>query len=178
MELVSLGLLFYVLRQNGRTSAHIGFTFRWRDVRTGIVLKIGAGLATYVAAFGIFRAYEAAMKHPPTQPSIPGAGIISPWLVIFVLINPFFEELIVRAYMISEIVSLTGNTTVAVVASVVLQTTYHLYQGVAYALMAGVTFLVFSIYYARTRRIWPVILAHLWFDFSALILYPIINLKH
>ena len=58
----------------------------------------------------------------------------------------------------------------AVLVSVAIQAFYHLYQGVPAALGHGATFLVFSLYYLRTRRIAPVVLAHLYMDVGALIL--------
>jgi membrane protease YdiL (CAAX protease family) len=88
-----------------------------------------------------------------------------------VVISPVFEEMIVRAYLMSETIALTGSSALAILASVLLQTSYHLYQGLPYALSAGIIFLIFSVYYARTQRIVPVILAHLIWDISALLLY-------
>ena len=52
----------------------------------------------------------------------------------------------------------------AIAVSVLLQTSYHFYQGVPEALGHGAGFLLFSFYYARTNRIGPVILAHLCGD--------------
>ena len=95
----------------------------------------------------------------------------SVWTVILVTINPFFEELIVRAYLISEVQSLTGSALIAVVLSVVLQATYHLYQGPASFVIYAAMFAVFSIYYVQNRRIVPVILAHFYFDFMAVIYF-------
>jgi membrane protease YdiL (CAAX protease family) len=89
--------------------------------------------------------------------------------VIFLLINPFFEELIARAYVITEVRFLTGSSFLAVLASVVLQSSYHLYQGVVPALLSMALFGVFSLYYIRAKKIMPVILAHMLFDFLALV---------
>jgi membrane protease YdiL (CAAX protease family) len=63
---------------------------------------------------------------------------------------------------------LTGSGALAVAISVALQTVYHLYQGVIMAVATGAGFLIFSLYYARSRRITPVILAHLYLDALAL----------
>jgi membrane protease YdiL (CAAX protease family) len=176
IELVSLALLFYVLRQNGQRVADIGLGFAWKDIGAGILLKIGAGIVYSIAAFVAIQGYKLVSRHSPAPPSIPGAGAaVSAWIVIFALVNPFFEELIVRAFTISEILALTGSRAWAIAVSVGLQTAYHLYQGVPYALAAGAMFLVFSMYYVRNRRILPVIVAHFCFDFSALVLYPIMK---
>ena len=57
----------------------------------------------------------------------------------------------------------------AVVISVVLQVSYHLYQGTARTIAVAATFTVFSIYFARTRRIFPVVVAHFCIDAYALV---------
>ena len=86
-------------------------------------------------------------------------------------LNPFYEELIVRAYLLTEVRQLTGSATKAVILSTVLQTSYHLYQGGPSALSWGIIFLLFSIYYAKTGRIAPIILAHLYMDVIATMMY-------
>jgi len=83
---------------------------------------------------------------------------------IFQFINPFYEELIVRAYLMTEIRQLTNSLSKAVIASTLLQMSYHLYQGAPMAFSSGASSLVFSIYYAKTNRITPIILAHLYMD--------------
>jgi len=85
------------------------------------------------------------------------------------LLNPFFEELIVRAYLMTEIGELTGSWILAVGVSVVFQAGYHIYYGWPVAVSLGFQFLVFALYYAKTRRAAPIILAHGIFDFWALI---------
>jgi hypothetical protein len=65
-----------------------------------------------------------------------------------------------RAFTMTEVEALTGSTAWAIVASVALQISYHFYQGTANALAAGATFLVSACFYARFRRMTPVILAH------------------
>ena len=66
---------------------------------------------------------------------------------------------------------LTNSALLAVTASNVLQTAYHLYQGLQLALCEGALFLFFSIYYAKTNRIMPVILAHLYIDLSGTLIF-------
>jgi membrane protease YdiL (CAAX protease family) len=99
-----------------------------------------------------------------------GSGIFYS-AILLQFLNPFFEELIVRAYLMTEIQFLTGSVTKAVIISTILQTSYHLYQGGAAAISHAATFLIFSIFYAKTNRITPVILAHLYSDVSATLWY-------
>ena len=83
----------------------------------------------------------------------------------------FFEELIARAYLMTRLKRLTNSVTAAVLISTVLQTSYHFYQGGVRALSYVAVFLIFSIYYAKTNRVWPIILAHLYMDVGATVEY-------
>ena len=89
---------------------------------------------------------------------------------VFISVNPVYEEMLVRAFLITETVALAGSAGLAIAFSVLLQTSYHLYQGLPWALMGAITFLIFSIYYVKTRQIVPVIIAHFIFDLSYLLM--------
>ncbi len=175
LELTSLALLLYVVRQNGRRLLDFGLNFRRVDILHAFLLLAGGRLVYKVA----LRVQELIIGHHANRPSIPAMALGLSFLTLwFVAVNPFFEELIVRAFLISEIIALTGNSILGVAVSVIVQTAYHLYQGFPYALASSATFLVFSVYYVRTRRILPVILAHLWLDLWPLVLYPLMRAAH
>jgi membrane protease YdiL (CAAX protease family) len=88
--------------------------------------------------------------------------------VPFALINPFFEELIVRAYLMTEVKALTGSWFLASLSSVAIQWSYHLYYGWDVSLSMAFTFLTFSIYFARTQKATPIVVAHGLLDIWAL----------
>jgi membrane protease YdiL (CAAX protease family) len=96
-------------------------------------------------------------------------------LILFQFLNPFYEELIVRAYVITELKQLTNSVWKPIILSTLLQTSYHFYQGIPMALGEGAGFLVFSIYYSKTNRIAPIILAHLYIDVGATLYYFLIH---
>jgi membrane protease YdiL (CAAX protease family) len=50
---------------------------------------------------------------------------------------------------------------------VALQTSYHFYQGTFAAIAYIPVFLVFAVYYQRTQRVLPVLLAHMVWDIAA-----------
>ena len=165
---VSLPLLAYVLARRGESFRDLGLTWAKTDLLTGLLLAFGGYLANKLA----WRAMESvsllATGHwildRPSHAAASTLGLA--WVLGFLLsvaVFPFYEEVIARAFTMREVEALTGSAALAVVASVVLQTSYHLYLGLPSALAAGATFLVSACYYARFRRITPVILAHaLW----------------
>ena len=178
-ELTSLALLGYVIHQNGQRVSDLGLSLQTCDIQHAFLLMVAGSVAYQFSFLVIARVYMSLEGHTPPPPFIPAAGLgVTLFTLIFALVNPFFEELIVRAFLISETVALTGSSVLAVAISVGLQTAYHLYQGRVYAGAIGVTFLIFSIYYVRTHRILPVILAHLWFDVWGLVVNPLFRSGH
>jgi membrane protease YdiL (CAAX protease family) len=169
-EVTSLAVLWYVMSRQGKTRKDLGWKLEFADVPRALGLLITA----YIAAFLLFvpiqysyRAYSGHFLAPKSLHSMFGFGV-SFLSIAFMCLNPFFEELIVRAYTMSEIMDIGRSRGLAVIVSVVAQMSYHLYQGLAGVLALTFVFTVFSIYYVRTRRIVPVILAHLCLDLFAL----------
>jgi len=170
-----LALLAYVLLRQGRGLRDIGFCLSWKAIPVSVALFGAASLASYPWGMLLGFCYHLVtgsrlhLHHANTEfLHGPDRGWSLPLLLIYVLINLFKEELIARAYVMSEVRFLTGHAWAAVAASVGLQVCYHFYQGVFAALSYVALFLVFALYYARTRLILPVILAHLYFDLFAL----------
>ena len=89
--------------------------------------------------------------------------------ILYSLLNPFYEELIVRAYLMTEVKALTGSWMLSAALSVLIQFSYHLYYGWEGAIALSFLFLVFSIYYALTQKATPIIVAHGVFDIWGLI---------
>jgi hypothetical protein len=60
------------------------------------------------------------------------------------------------------------SLTTAINTSAGIRLSYHLYQGVAGVLNLVPTGLLFAIWFARTRQLWPLIVAHAILDFAGL----------
>ena len=101
------------------------------------------------------------------------SGGITFGTVLFGLLNPFFEELIVRGYLMTQLRQLGNNLVIVIATSVLLQISYHFYQGAWAALSHIGEFLVLSIYFAMTKRIVAPILVHLLFDMLPTLYYLI-----
>ena len=82
----------------------------------------------------------------------------------------FFEELFVCGYLISALKEKRGFA-MAVNASAALRISYHLYQGTIGVLTIVPMGLIFAYWYARTGRLWPLIVAHATMNLIALMAY-------
>jgi membrane protease YdiL (CAAX protease family) len=170
-ETSSLALLWYVISVQGRTWKDLGWNPEWADVPRAALLLLITRAGTYAVLLSFQRYYLLYHGHYLPSKSLGstlgfGVTFLS---IAFVCVNPFFEELIVRAFTMSEIVNLGGSPWLAIAVSVVAQMSYHLYQGLLRGIGLTILFVVFSIYYARSRKIVPVIIAHLVLDLSALL---------
>jgi membrane protease YdiL (CAAX protease family) len=159
----ALTLLWYVLSRQGRTLRQLGLTAERADVLPTLLLTLLTFVPNIVSrglhGFPLFEGVEA---DPWTALSgIPSLGLLA---VVAILANAAFEELIVRAFMITEVVELTGQASLAVLSSTCFQALYHLYQGGVGALMDAGGFLISSLYYVRYRRITPVLLSHFLYN--------------
>lgn len=162
-EASTLLLLGYVLSRRGLGFSSIGLRWSPMDVGAGTLLAI-VSYVVYGFGYSFIRIFQHAMSGGgSTARDVFGhpAVVIG---IAFCLLNPFFEELVVRAYLMTEIAELTGSTVWAVILSVVVQFSYHLYYGWAGAISLSFQFLVFALYYAYSRRALPVVLAHGFFD--------------
>ncbi len=166
-QVAELALLAYVLFRRGQTFRDLGLSWRWIELPAGGLLYVAMRMADSFAHGAINWLTVAATDHPasfaPSHAHYAGGAAILLTL-IYAVIDPVDEELIVRAFTMTEIAALTGSTALAIAASVGLQTAYHLYQGLPNALCRGAAFLVLACFYARFRRILPVILAHVLWD--------------
>jgi membrane protease YdiL (CAAX protease family) len=170
-ELTSLLVLWFVLTEHKRTWREIGWQPRWRDVPHGVFLILasrGAARLVTMIVQGSFLRYTGHYLQARSIHGVTGAGI-SVFTIMFVFVNPLFEELIVRGYTMSEVTALGGSRNFAIFVSVLLQMSYHVYQGLLRAIGLTAVFLVFSIYFSRERRIIPIVIAHFWSDALALI---------
>jgi membrane protease YdiL (CAAX protease family) len=161
-QVTSLTVLWDVMRRKGRRWKDIGWKLEFADIPRAAGLLIAAVVIMYLPVIPIqyfYRAYSGHFLAPNSLHSIFGFGI-SFLSIAFICLNPFFEEPIVG-----------GSRELAVIVSVVAQMSYHLLSGTGECDGTIITFLftAFSIYYVRTRRIAPVIMAHLCLDLFSLI---------
>jgi membrane protease YdiL (CAAX protease family) len=171
-EAAALLLLGYVLSRRGLKFSYLGFRWSFREFGTGFLVA-GVGLAAYM--FGAILVHSTYLwlygswhaGPSPTELFSHSHAAAIPF-ALFAFLNPFFEELIVRAYLMTEIAELTGSRRMAALLSVLVQGSYHLYYGWARAISISFLFLTFALYFARWRRAFPIVVAHAFFDISAI----------
>jgi len=169
-ETTCLLLLGYVLSRRKLRIADLGLRWSFGGLGMGLLIAFASYLA-YVPGYYLVHSFHYVLFHSDSGGLTASEVFAHPTIMAipFTLLNPFFEELIVRAYLMTEVKALTGSWMLAAAMSTVLQFSYHLYYGWEQALALSFQFLVFSIYYARTRRATPIVVAHEVFDILGLI---------
>jgi membrane protease YdiL (CAAX protease family) len=169
-EILSLILLAYVLGRSGRRVRDLGLKWSFRDVGIGLLVGLASFCSMMAAMFVLqivhLLVYGAMLPMHTGREfwSHPGVGGLP-----YLFLTPFFEEIMVRAYLMTELIELTGSTLLAVVVSAGIQASYHLYYGWPVDLGLFFNFLVLALYFGRFRRALPVIVAHYLQDIVALI---------
>ncbi|HEY0511771.1 MAG TPA: CPBP family intramembrane glutamic endopeptidase [Thermoanaerobaculia bacterium] len=151
---LSISVLAYVLYRQGRSLRTIGLTAQASDVPWALAVTFCAKLVAG-GLLTLFVAYQVAL---PKGASLAAEPTLLKWLAV--LPSAAMEELIVRAYLMTEVAALSGSMALAVIVSVSFQCFYHLYQGLPAALYHAATFFAYAVFYASTRRATPVVLAH------------------
>lgn len=169
-EVGGLLLLGYVLWRRQRSFRDLGLRWAFRDLGIGVLVTLGSYVIYFAGTTALYALHHAiwgTFPHGPRAREIFGPGSVL--ALLFALLNPFFEELTVRAYLMTEVIELTGSAPLAVFLSVLVQSSYHLYYGWWRALSISFLFLGFSLYYARSGRALPIIVAHAVNDIYATI---------
>ena len=160
---LAISVLAYVLYRQGRSLRTIGLTARVSDIPWALVVTVCSKLLTS-SIVTLYIAYHVMTSKVPPSPET-AIGFMR-WLAV--VPGAALEELIVRAYLMTEVAALSGSMALAVIVSVGFQSLYHLYQGAPAALYHAGAFFAYAVFYAQTRRATPVIFAHALENFLVL----------
>jgi uncharacterized protein len=166
-ESIVLLLLVLFLRLRGWT---------WKRVGAAPSIKytlIGLGLAgvIYLAHVLVWIAVHDLGMHPSYAGSyseLASHGLHIRTAIAVSIVNPLYEELFLCGYLVTALKEKHTETT-AVNISVGIRLVCHLYQG-AIGVLTIIPFgLIVTLWYARTGKLWPVLVAHAVIDLTGLL---------
>jgi membrane protease YdiL (CAAX protease family) len=157
------------LRLRGWSLERLGIRITALETLVGFGLAFLAEVACYAALFAVVMAAPKFATAVVSSQATPGGyGLAT--LFALSIVNPIFEETFVCGYVVT-VLKERADVSTAITISVAIRLLYHLYQG-AIAFVGIVPFgFVLAWWYARTGRLWPVIVAHALADFIALVGY-------
>jgi uncharacterized protein len=196
-ELMLLCLLMPILRVRGWTLRRLGIQPSLRGCLQGGVLALAA-YGLYVGGAVLVGSVWQDVARALAETRIVGQGLSWTTIVVASTVNPFYEEVFVCGYVISVLTERHNEAVVArakaaegdgestapkavspvpvqgtslataINTSAAIRLSYHFYQGVAGVLSVVPLGLLFGFWFARTRQLWPLIVAHAILDFVGL----------
>lgn len=143
-----------------------GFGIGLDRLRTRETLQ-GLGFAAVIGIPGLAFVYVARKLGLNAQivvTDFPDVWYRVPTLVLEAFQQGVAEEIIVCAYVLTRLRQLGWTNPRALVAQSILRGSYHLYQGYGGFVGNAVMGLIFGWWFQRTRRVWPLIIAHFVID--------------
>lgn len=166
-------LLGYLLVRGGEGRAAIGLgRFRASDAGTGAALWVASWVLVYVVGSLLSGLGSNNVDFLPK--ALPLWFLIVDALVIAVTAG-ITEEVVVRGYAQTRLEQLRAPTAVVIALPTTLWGLLHLYQGPGPALTILCLGLAYATWFHLTRRLWPLVIAHLMFDLTQLALVLLLD---
>ncbi|MEU4621297.1 CPBP family intramembrane glutamic endopeptidase [Actinoplanes sp. NPDC023801] len=168
--LIPVALALYLLARDRIRASDLGIDYR----RPGYDLGWGAGLAAGIGLPGLLLVWAALQLGINAQ--IAPSGLNPYWWTVPVLVvsavqNAVLEEVIVVGYLVTRLRSTALAPVWIIAASAVLRGSYHLYQGFGGFIGNAIMGVVFALFYLKTKRVMPLIVAHSLLDIVAFVGY-------
>lgn len=171
-EIIVGGVLVWFLRLRGWTWEEFGL------VKNSPIADAGVGALLFLASYFVWLVIwnVAALLSPElgaTLNSISGniirGHIPAATSIVLSLTNGVFEEFFVVGYMMPALARSGKSPWFCINVSTATRLAYHLYQGPLGVLSIIPTGLLFAFWFSRTRRLWPLMFAHILMDMVALL---------
>jgi membrane protease YdiL (CAAX protease family) len=162
-------LVAYLLVRNGEGRRGIGLG-RFEARADGLV-GLGLWIASYVLVLILARLFEPLGQNDvdflPTELPMWFRAVDA---VVIAITAGVTEEAVVRGYAQTRLEQLRAPTAVILLLPTALWGLLHLYEGAGPALTIFCLGMLYAWYYHKTRRLWPIVIAHILFDMTQLAL--------
>ncbi|WP_420124615.1 CPBP family intramembrane glutamic endopeptidase [Nakamurella sp.] len=169
------GLGLYLLWRSGvdlRTRLGLDRSRPWSDLGVGVVLTAVIGIPGIALYLG---AVAAGINLTVAPSTLNDVWWRLPVLVLAAIENGFLEEVLVVGYLVTRLEQLRLPGWAVIGVSAVLRGSYHLYQGFGGFLGNAAMGVVFAWWFRRTRRLWPLVIAHSLLDIVAFAGYALLK---
>jgi len=155
-EIVALALIIYFLKLRGWKKEDFNLDFTLRLIWTGLLIMFVKNIITN-GSFKILELFNVLDKSAAEHVQF---GLEANWIsiLLIVIINSIYEEFILIGYLFKRLQNL--HPYLVIIISLIIRESYHTYQGWMSLIAIVPIGLVFGYYYAKYRKLWPVIFAH------------------
>jgi uncharacterized protein len=128
----------------------------------GAVVGVGLFLAAWLVGAVITLPFSISQPEQPIDRIIDNTRLSMSVIVAFALVNGVFEEIFLIGVLVR---GLRGyGLSVAIGLPLLIRVMFHLYQGPIGAIWILCFGLVFTVYYVRHGKLWPVVFGHILGD--------------
>lgn len=166
-ETIVFCVLWGFLYLRGWRFAAVGLAPSLRDSLVGVGIAMFLYLV-YNVLWILFGQFIPGLHQHAAHLVTPNLSLIT--VLSVSVLNPVFEEVFVCGYLITALRK-KRSLTFAVNVSIAVRMAYHLYQGSIGVFNIIPLGIVYAYWFARTGRLWPLVIAHGLFDFLAMVYY-------
>jgi uncharacterized protein len=157
----------YLLARNREGWTGIGLTrLRPADIGMGVALWVASYVVVLVLAWAFQSLGQREVDFLPEELPLWFRSLEAVLLAVTAGVT---EEIVVRGYAQTRLEQLRAATAVILLVPTAMWAVFHVYQGLGVALTIFGLGLMYAWYFQRTRRLWPLILAHVLFDMTQLV---------
>jgi membrane protease YdiL (CAAX protease family) len=163
-------LLVLVLLSRDPGTAGFGIGLNRRPSRRDLLQ--GVGFAALIGLPGlvlVWAAHQLGVSANLAVVDVPDTWYRVPLLLLQAAQDGVLEEIVVVGYLLTRLRQLGWSNGRALGASAVLRGSYHLYQGLGGFAGNFVMGLIFAWWFQRTRRVLPLVIAHVLLDVFAFV---------
>ncbi|HEY2067963.1 MAG TPA: CPBP family intramembrane glutamic endopeptidase [Rhizomicrobium sp.] len=173
-EAAALLVLVPFLAVRGWTPKKLGLSPRWSDVPMGIALFLVSFLVWWAVWALTVKLTPAIAQSSSVSAAVkPGLPLLT--AIGLSLVNAVYEEVFVCGYIITALKRDRNDYVLAVNVSVAIRLLYHLYRGSLGVFGIIPLGLIFAYWFARTGRLWPVLVAHAALDTVGFLVYAYVT---
>lgn len=158
-----------LLRSPGGPGLGIGLDrLRVREIGRGLSLAAVIGIPGLAL---VYVARELGLNAQLVVTDFPDVWYRIPVLLLAAFKDGASEEIVVCAFLLTRLRQMGWSNSRALAAGSVLRGSYHLYQGYGGFVGNAIMGLIFGWLFQRTRRVWPLLIAHFVMDACSFIGY-------
>jgi membrane protease YdiL (CAAX protease family) len=163
MELPLAALAIAFLRMRGYAVLTLMPAPTWRGCAIGLALYVAGWMIWWLLVSPL----GDGLPEQPIAQIVSRSHVTLPVIILTALVNGSFEEVFLLGFLQRGLRD--AGLSFALGAGVLVRVLYHLYQGPLGALDVLVVGVLFGLYYARTQKLWPPVLAHILADIVPLL---------
>jgi membrane protease YdiL (CAAX protease family) len=171
------GLLLYLIWRSGEPWTRFGFTpFRW--TRSDINIILGIVLVNFGIEELVSLLDSDHLEYDGEDViGSPGTVVVVQYifLVLHIFVSAFYEELLMRGYLIPRFEHLLRSTWVSLSLTALLFGGFHMDQGMGGVVSATLAGLVYGGAFCWFRRLWPVAAAHAVYNLTVMLLPRLVD---